>query len=87
MPVIRISMKRLNADYPVVARCGGNADLAAKFVSLMGFAFGNAFYLRCMNAVEFVFVLPLLCKQALAQVKPETLSRLQGLVKELLHAL
>ena len=60
MAVIRVVMHGHGADKPATATGGCHADLAAKFVALVGLALADALHMRFMDAVNFVFIVSLL---------------------------
>lgn len=63
MPVIGNARHAAQTDNKTYLVRGGNRDLNAKFVGLAGLAFGSAFNLRRMQAVELVLVLRFLFEQ------------------------
>ncbi len=52
-------------DKPTATAGGRHADLAAKLVALVCFAFTDKLHLRFMNAVNFIFIVTLLRKDPL----------------------
>jgi len=60
VPVKGIGVQRLDTDYPIAPGGGDYRYLAAELVLLVGLAFGDAFHLGSMQAVQLVFVLALL---------------------------
>jgi hypothetical protein len=61
-----VAGKTACAQHEVTLVGDGDADLDAEFVFFMGLALGNAFDFRRMEAVEFIFVMPLLAQGTLA---------------------
>ena len=65
VPIIRVANKALGAHHQALLVRDRQTDFNAEFVTVSGFAFADAFHLRRMQRVEFVFVLGLLCTNAL----------------------
>ena len=51
MPVVRVAVQRLHADYEVIFRRGRHANFAAELVTFVRLAFGDTFHFRRVQAV------------------------------------
>src|SRR5688572_15312866 len=60
-------MQGMGTNDPIVLAGGGHTRLAAELVTLVGFAFGNTFHFRSMDAVDFVLAGSRLLQEALRQ--------------------
>ena len=65
MTVLRVIVHGHGPYRPTATAGGRHADLAAKLVALVCFAFTDTLHLRFMNAVNFVFIVTLLRKNPL----------------------
>ena len=60
MTVIGIAVNGHGTDKPATATGGRHTDFAAELVAFMRLALANALYVRFVNTVNFLLVMPLL---------------------------
>lgn len=85
MSIIRIPREASSAKHKVTVVGDGDADFDAELVFFVDFALGDTFNFRCMETVEFVFVMRLLRQNALGFLQAffECLAHFNGLFRRL----